>query len=187
MRRIFPVLVLIVMVIGFVTPTFVMAQTVPADCVKLRADVKIRNTELGADVTYHKGAVIASRAMSQGECPFVPTGVSATPANFSIQTKCSAVAGANKEVLKNQACYTNDFGMIAMLNVIYTATNWLFMIIMLIAVIMIVVGGFTYMTASGDPEKAGKGKTIIVYALIGIAIALFAKVLPSIIRFIMGV
>ncbi len=80
-----------------------------------------------------------------------------------------------------------NWGIICLLNTIYTATNWLFMIIMLIAVIMIVVGGFTYMTASGDPEKAGKGKTIIVYALIGIAIALFAKVLPSIIRFIMGV
>jgi hypothetical protein len=60
------------------------------------------------------------------------------------------------------------------------------MILMVIAVIMIVWGGFTYLTAAGDPEKAGKAKTIIVYALVGIAIALFAKALPSIIKSIMG-
>ena len=78
-------------------------------------------------------------------------------------------------------------GICCMLNTIYVATNWLFMILMLVAVIMIVVGGFLFITASGDPEKAGKAKTYIVYALIGIAIALFAKILPAIIKFIMGV
>ena len=78
-------------------------------------------------------------------------------------------------------------GMCCMMNTLYTATNWLFMILMVIAVIMIVVGGFIYITAAGDPDKASKAKMYIVYALIGIAIAVFAKVLPSIIRFIMGV
>ena len=82
---------------------------------------------------------------------------------------------------------TDEHGICCMLNSITTATNWLFYILTLIVVIMIIVGGFTYMTAAGDPEKAGKGKTIIVYALIGLAIALFAKAIPSIVKFVIGV
>ncbi len=79
-----------------------------------------------------------------------------------------------------------NWGIVCMFNTIYSATNWLFMILVLLSVLFIIVGGFTYITASGDPEKAGKGGKIIVYALIGLAIALFAKVIPSIVRFIMG-
>ena len=73
-----------------------------------------------------------------------------------------------------------------MFNTIYSATNWLFMILVLLSVLFIIYGGFAYITASGDPEKAGKGGKIIVYALVGLAIALFAKVIPSVVRFIMG-
>ena len=80
----------------------------------------------------------------------------------------------------------DDYGTCCMFNTIYSATNWLFMILVLLSVLFIIYGGFAYVTASGDPEKATKGGKIIVYALIGLAIALFAKVIPSIIRFIMG-
>ena len=82
---------------------------------------------------------------------------------------------------------TEDWGMICLLNTIYTVTNWIFYIMTLIAVLMIVFGGFTYITAAGDPAKAGKGKTILTYAIIGLAIALVAKLIPSLVRFILGV
>ncbi|MEK7813667.1 MAG: pilin, partial [Candidatus Desantisbacteria bacterium] len=81
---------------------------------------------------------------------------------------------------------SEDWGMICLLNTIYTVTNWIFYIMTLIAVLMIVFGGFTYITAAGDPAKAGKGKTILTYAIIGLAIALIAKLIPSLVRFILG-
>lgn len=81
----------------------------------------------------------------------------------------------------------NMVGVCCMLNTIYTVTNWIFYIMTLIAVLMIVYGGFTYITAAGDPAKAGKGKTILTYAIIGLAIALIAKLIPSLVRFIIGV
>jgi len=82
---------------------------------------------------------------------------------------------------------TKDWGMVCMLNTIYTVTNWIFYIMTLVAVLMIVFGGFTYITAAGDPAKAGKGKSILTYAIIGLAIALVAKLIPSLVRFILGV
>ena len=81
---------------------------------------------------------------------------------------------------------TDQWGMCCMLNSIYTVTNWIFYILLLIVVIMVIIGGFTYLTASGDPEKAGKGKTIITYSIIGMAIALLAKLIPSIVRALIG-
>ncbi len=81
---------------------------------------------------------------------------------------------------------TKDWGMVCTLNSVYTVTNWIFYIMTIVAVLMIVFGGFTYITAAGDPAKAEKGKTILTYAIIGLAIALIAKLIPSLVRFIIG-
>jgi len=54
------------------------------------------------------------------------------------------------------------------------------------AVLVIVYGGFLYITAAGDPSKAEKGKTALTLAIIGIVIALIARLVPSAVRFIMG-
>ncbi|MDD5738907.1 MAG: pilin [Candidatus Pacebacteria bacterium] len=81
---------------------------------------------------------------------------------------------------------SEDWGMVCLLNTIYTVTNWVFYIMTLVAVLMIVFGGFTYITAAGDPAKAGKGKSILTFAIIGLAIALIAKLIPSLVRFILG-
>jgi hypothetical protein len=43
-----------------------------------------------------------------------------------------------------------------------------------LAVLMVVYGGVLYIIASGDPQKADKGKKIIMYAIIGIVIILLS-------------
>ncbi|MDD4990429.1 MAG: pilin [Candidatus Pacebacteria bacterium] len=78
------------------------------------------------------------------------------------------------------------WGICCMLNTLYTVTNWVFYIMTIVAVLMIVFGGFTYITAAGDPTKASKGKGILMFAIIGLAIALIAKLIPSLVRFIIG-
>jgi len=80
-----------------------------------------------------------------------------------------------------------EWAMICTVATIYTVTNWIFFLMMALAVILIVIGGVVYMTAGGDPEKAGKGKSIIVFAIIGLAIALVARFIPPVVKFIMGV
>lgn len=44
----------------------------------------------------------------------------------------------------------------------------------LLAAIMVVVGGIMYATSQGDPQKTGRAKEIIVGAFIGLAILLTA-------------
>jgi len=107
--------------------------------------------------------------------------------NFSVSP--DAVVGSASGVcnLSDDITETKDWGIVCMLNTIYTVTNWIFYIMTLVAVLMIVFGGFTYITAAGDPAKAGKGKSILTYAVIGLAIALIAKLIPSLVKFIIGV
>ncbi len=52
--------------------------------------------------------------------------------------------------------------------------NWIFGIIGIIAVIMVILGGFKLMTSTGDPGRVKKGKDTILYGIIGLVIALLA-------------
>lgn len=53
-------------------------------------------------------------------------------------------------------------------------TNLLLYIVGIVAVIMVIVGGFLYITSSGDPGRTKSAKDTIVYAVIGIVVALLA-------------
>lgn len=60
-------------------------------------------------------------------------------------------------------------------NLIANAVNILSILIGVVAVIMIMVGGFKYITASGDSSKLGSAKNTIIYAIIGLVIVALAQ------------
>jgi hypothetical protein len=83
--------------------------------------------------------------------------------------------------------YSNpQCGVCCLMNTIYNVTNWLFIFMIAIAVIFIIIGGFTFLTSAGDAEKTQKGRNYIMYAAIGIVIGLLAKAVPSLVRMIVG-
>lgn len=57
--------------------------------------------------------------------------------------------------------------------------NFLLSVVGVIGIIMMVVGGLMYLTAAGDEDRIKTGKSITVYSIIGIAIALAALVLVT--------
>jgi len=65
--------------------------------------------------------------------------------------------------------------------------NWFFNIVIIIGALYIVYAGWIYITAAGDDEKAKKGLSGLVQALIGIGIALLAKGLIYVVsQFVIG-
>lgn len=54
-----------------------------------------------------------------------------------------------------------------------------FGIIGAIALVMIVKSGFEYITSSGDPQKASNARSGIIYALIGLIVAITAQALVA--------
>ncbi len=65
--------------------------------------------------------------------------------------------------------------------------NWALAIAFIAAVIILIYGGFLYITSAGNADSATKGKTAIFNALIGIVIVVLSYVIVQIVyRFVSG-
>jgi hypothetical protein len=65
--------------------------------------------------------------------------------------------------------------------------NWALAIAFIAAVLVLIWGGFLYITSAGNADNAGKGKTAILNALIGIVIIVLSYIIVQIIyRFVSG-
>lgn len=62
-----------------------------------------------------------------------------------------------------------------------TIANLIFWILLVISVIVLIWGGVKFVTSGGDPDKVKEAKNLIMYAIVGVIIALLAR---GIIKFI---
>ncbi len=63
---------------------------------------------------------------------------------------------------------------------------WMFTFLIVISAIMGLVGAYFFMTSGGDSEKVDKAKKTLIYAVIGVMVALVAKAFPGLISSIFG-
>lgn len=63
--------------------------------------------------------------------------------------------------------------------IITTVAQILVMLVGIIAVIMIIVSGFKYIVSAGDANAAKSAKDTLLYAVIGLVVAVFAQVIVS--------
>ncbi|MBI2592190.1 hypothetical protein HYW36_01815 [Candidatus Saccharibacteria bacterium] len=68
-------------------------------------------------------------------------------------------------------------------NTVANIINLLSVVIGIVAVIMIMIGGFKYITSAGNQESVKTAKSAIIYALIGLIIVALAQV---IVRFVLN-
>lgn len=85
----------------------------------------------------------------------------------------AACAGLT-EVDSGQDCSSNGGGVI---KVVGDAISILRFAAGIVAVIMVLVSGFRYITSGGEASKVAVAKNALIYALVGIAIAAVAQVL----------
>ena len=65
--------------------------------------------------------------------------------------------------------------------------NWALAIAFIAAVIVLIYGGFLYITSAGNQDNATKGKTAIVNALIGVVVIVLSYIIVQIVfRFVTG-
>ena len=62
---------------------------------------------------------------------------------------------------------------------VINAVNWVLSLLILIAVIIILYGGFTWMTAGGNEDKVGSAKKTVTAGVIGLVIILAAYAIAS--------
>ena len=73
---------------------------------------------------------------------------------------------------------------ICLMSTIYKITDWVFFFVFALSVVFVIMGAVYYLTSSGETEKITKGKNFILYAVIGLVIAVFARAIPEIVKFI---
>ena len=96
-------------------------------------------------------------------------------------------AGGSCDIDNGITCPTNNWGTICLMETVYNITDWIFYIVLSIAVIFGVISGFMFMTSGGDPTKTEKARNLLMYMAIGLVVAALAKVVPSIVRTMVGV
>jgi hypothetical protein len=65
-------------------------------------------------------------------------------------------------------------------------TDWLFAILLIIGAIWIIIAGYYFVTAQGDPDKTKTARNFVLYALIGVLIGFAAKGLVMLVGTIAG-
>lgn len=70
-------------------------------------------------------------------------------------------------------------GAVTVRDVVANIIKILFFVVGVAAVIMIIIGGFRYITSNGDSAQISSAKNTIIYALIGLAVAVLAQAIVA--------
>jgi Na+/phosphate symporter len=89
-------------------------------------------------------------------------------------------AGSNLQFTQNTAGQCQAVGTDATTqinNIVHTIVNLLSFIVGIVAVIMIMIGGFRYITSGGNDTSVTAAKNTILYAVIGLVVVALAQIL----------
>ncbi|QWQ31444.1 hypothetical protein KOY49_00115 [Candidatus Minimicrobia vallesae] len=83
--------------------------------------------------------------------------------------------------MKNNSvyCKNKDTGETQVNGIIKTIVEVLLTAVGAISIIMIVIGGIMFALSSGDAQKAAKARNTVLYAVVGLAVSLFASAIVN--------
>jgi len=87
----------------------------------------------------------------------------------------------------NAAIVRGGWDLGDIMGILDNVANWLYVIGFAVALIMIIVGGISYMTAGGNEDKQKSAKKTIITGLIGAAIILLAGVILDTVANFLGI
>jgi len=73
------------------------------------------------------------------------------------------------------------------IGIITQLINWLFIVLLVLAVLFIIMAAFSYLTAGGDEEKVAAAHKKVIYAVVAVAVAFLAQGVSFIVGELLGV
>ena len=120
--------------------------------------------------------LVAVASLTLGAPMLVPAligGASAASIKDSLcQGTNNAATGSN-----DQGCGTSGTGTADLSGVAQKIVNIFSIIVGIVAVIMIIYGGFKYITSGGDSNNVSSAKNTLIYAIIGLIIVALAQII----------
>lgn len=123
---------------------------------------------------------LVSLALSLGLAApaLVPAVASAAQSNTITQGLCTGANDAANQGAGGADCATGDTDANGTLQkVAHTVVNIFSIIVGIVAVVMVIYGGFRYITSGGDSGRVGNAKNTLIYAIIGLIIVALAQFL----------
>jgi len=109
---------------------------------------------------------------------FIPPVTAGAINVFNPSAANSACKGAN---MSNSVCQAGNKDKLS--SFVRTIVDILLYILGAVAVIMVIIGGFMYVTSGGDTTAVTKAKNTILYAVVGLVVAILAY---AIVHFVVG-
>jgi len=79
----------------------------------------------------------------------------------------------------SSSCTTQGDPASGLTSLAKTITKWFSIIVGAISIIMIIYGGFRYITSGGDSGRVGNAKNTLLYAIIGLIIVALAQLIVN--------
>ncbi|MEI6237335.1 MAG: hypothetical protein WCP03_01910 [Candidatus Saccharibacteria bacterium] len=121
------------------------------------------------------GGFLAIVFSASGLIMAIPTPVPTTPpagvggsANPNYDSVCKGIEATGGD------CNSGEDEINKLVAAIINVFSW---VVGVVAVLMVIYGGFEFVTSGGDSAKSAKGRNTIFYALIGLVIVALAQVL----------
>ncbi len=156
LKKSFGILILLFLLIDFFTPGIVFSVPSTTLCCKITRSFKYKGE------TFNSGTCIGE--VGGGIHCYRPDG----------KRLCTSITAKD------------NWGTICLFNAIYGITDIVFNILLAIAILFGLGGGYLILTAGGEPEKINRGKNLIVYAILGVVASFFARIIPSLLSIILG-
>ena len=100
---------------------------------------------------------------------------------FTKDQRVGPLSAAGTKVDGDTIIGHKKWGTVCLINTVNAVTDWAFFILISIAFVFILIAGFLWMTGRGEPEKQKQAANMIGAALVGIVIAILARVIPAVI------
>ncbi len=114
----------------------------------------------------------------------LPTSVFAADTATSPDIQGNLCSGGNTLKLEGGSDCSKTTGSVTTFNdILAKVINIISVIVGVVAVIMIIIGGFRYITSGGSSEKVTAAKNTILYGIIGLVVVALAQI---IVRFVLN-
>jgi len=88
------------------------------------------------------------------------------------QNLCKGAGTASGAGANDTSCSSNNFSLSGIATSAVNIFSW---VVGIVAVIMIIVGGFRYISSGGSSDKVGSAKNTLIYAIVGLIIVALAQ------------
>jgi len=124
---------------------------------------------------------VRAQAVAVEECTLTKDIKAKTAAGADVTIAKGSVITAGDEELDTDGGAYKQWGLICLINTVNVVVDWIFIALLIVAVALFAIAGFMWMTAGGNAERQGQAGKMIIAAVIGIIIAILARVIPGII------